>query len=119
MKESTPAQITASVAAAKGMADKALATCPNLQWTEYEKQSIDEPLPQHATGVTFLITAGELRDRKTKRRRKHVPPGPSEIVHRLVEIGLGATPNSSPTERLQAARESVSAAAVRRKSKGK
>ena len=36
MKESTLAKITASVVAAKGMAQKALAASPNPQWTEYE-----------------------------------------------------------------------------------
>jgi hypothetical protein len=42
MKESTLAKITASVAVAKEMAQKALATSPNPQWTEYEMQSVDE-----------------------------------------------------------------------------
>jgi len=36
MKESTLAKITASVAAAKGMAQKALANSPNPEWTESE-----------------------------------------------------------------------------------
>ena len=43
------------------------------------------PLP-HA--VAFLITASELRDRKTKWRRKHDLPGGSEAIRRLVEPGL-------------------------------
>jgi hypothetical protein len=34
MKESTLAKITASVAAAKGLAQKALAPNPDPQWTE-------------------------------------------------------------------------------------
>jgi hypothetical protein len=38
MKESTLAKITASVAVAKGMAQKSLAASPNPQWTEYELQ---------------------------------------------------------------------------------
>jgi hypothetical protein len=42
MKESTLSKITASVAVAKGMAQRALATSPNPQWTEYEMRSIDE-----------------------------------------------------------------------------
>ena len=42
MKESTLAKITASVTAAKGMAQKALAASPNPEWTEYEMRSIDE-----------------------------------------------------------------------------
>src|ERR1700676_4146902 len=42
MKESTLSKITASVAVAKGMAQRALAANPNPQWTEYEMQSIDE-----------------------------------------------------------------------------
>src|SRR5450631_3064816 len=47
-------------------------------------------LPQ-AVGVRFLVTASELRDRKTKRRRKQDDlPGRSEAFHGLVEIGLKA-----------------------------
>jgi len=42
MKEGTLSKITASVAVAKGMAQRALAANPNPQWTEYEMQSIDE-----------------------------------------------------------------------------
>ena len=42
MKESTLAKITASVAAAKGMAQKALASNTNPEWTEFEMRSIDE-----------------------------------------------------------------------------
>jgi hypothetical protein len=42
MKESTLAKITASVAVAKSMTQKALAASPNPQWTEYEMQSVDE-----------------------------------------------------------------------------
>ena len=42
MKESTQAKITAAVALAKGMAQKALASSPNPEWTEYEMRSIDE-----------------------------------------------------------------------------
>jgi hypothetical protein len=42
MKESRLSKITASVAVAKGMAQKALAASPNPQWTEYEMQSVDE-----------------------------------------------------------------------------
>ena len=67
MKESTLAKITASVAAAKGMAQKALATSPDPQWTEQELQSIDG-----------WITSQDLKmDR-------------SEAIRRLVEIGLKA-----------------------------
>ena len=67
MKESTLAKITASVAAAKGMAQKALATSPDPQWTEHELQSIDG-----------WITSQDLKmDR-------------SEAIRRLVEIGLKA-----------------------------
>ena len=63
-----------------------------------------------ANELPFLITASELRDRKTKRRRKQDDlPGRSEAISRLVEIGLSATPRASPTERLKAARDSVSA----------
>ena len=41
MKESTLSKITATVAVAKGMAQRALAASPNPQWTEYEMQSVD------------------------------------------------------------------------------
>ena len=67
MKESTLAKITASVAAARGMAQKALAPNPDPQWTEQEIRSIDE-----------WITSQDLKmDR-------------SEAIRRLVEIGLKA-----------------------------
>jgi hypothetical protein len=42
VKENTLSKITASVAVAKGMAQKAMAASPNPQWTEYEMQSVDE-----------------------------------------------------------------------------
>jgi hypothetical protein len=42
MKESTLSKITASVAVARRMAQRALAANPNPQWTEYEMRSIDE-----------------------------------------------------------------------------
>ena len=65
MKESTLAKITASVAAAKGMAKKALAASPNPDWTEYEIRAIDEWIAR--------------QDVKLER---------SEAIRRLVEIGL-------------------------------
>jgi hypothetical protein len=67
MKESTLAKITASVAAAKGMAQKALAASPNPQWTEYEIRSVDE----------WIASQGLKIDR-------------SEAIRRLVELGLKA-----------------------------
>jgi len=67
MKESTLAKITASVADAKGMEQKALAANPNPQWTEYEMQSVDE----------WIAGQGLKIDR-------------SEAIRRLVEIGLKA-----------------------------
>ena len=67
MKESTLAKITASVAAAKGMAQKALAASPNPQWTEYKIQSIDE----------WIASQGLKIDH-------------SEAIRRLVELGLKA-----------------------------
>jgi hypothetical protein len=67
MKESTLAKITASVVAAKGMAQKALAASPNPQWTEFELQSVDE----------WIASQGLKMDR-------------SEGIRRLVEIGLKA-----------------------------
>ena len=69
MKESTLAKITASVAMAKGMAQKALTASPNPQWTEYEMHCIDE----------WIASQGEKLDR-------------SEAIRRLVEIGLKAKP---------------------------
>ena len=65
MKEGTLAKITASVAVAKGMAQKALAASPNPQWTEYEMQSVDEWIAH--------------QDVKLDR---------PEAIRRLVEIGL-------------------------------
>jgi hypothetical protein len=65
MKESTLAKITASVAVAKGMAQKALAASPNPQWTEYEIQSVDEWIA-----------------------RQNVKLDRPEAIRRLVEIGL-------------------------------
>jgi NOL1/NOP2/fmu family ribosome biogenesis protein len=67
MKETTQAKITASVAIAKAMAQKALAPNPNSQWTEYEMQSIDE-----------WISGQDVKlDRP-------------EAIRRLVELGLTA-----------------------------
>jgi hypothetical protein len=65
MKETTQAKITASVAIAKAMAQKALASNPNPQWTEYEMRSIDEWIAHH--------------DLKLDR---------PEAIRRLVELGL-------------------------------
>ena len=67
MKESTLSKITASVAVAKGMAQRALATSPNPQWTEYEMRSIDEWIA-----------------------RQDVKLDRSEAIRRLVELGLKA-----------------------------
>ena len=67
MKESTQAKITAAVAAARGMAQKALATSPNPEWTVYEMRSIDEWIA--------------LQDVKLER---------PEAIRRLVELGLKA-----------------------------
>jgi hypothetical protein len=67
MKETTQSKITASVAIAKAMAQKALAPNPNPQWTEYEMRSIDEWIA--------------LQDAKLNRR---------EAIRRLVELALKA-----------------------------
>ncbi|MBR1152823.1 hypothetical protein [Bradyrhizobium sp. JYMT SZCCT0428] len=67
MKESTQAKITAAVAAAGGMAQKALATSPNPEWTEYEMRSIDEWIAR--------------QDVKLER---------PEAIRRLVELGLNS-----------------------------
>jgi hypothetical protein len=65
MKESTLSKITASVAVAKGMAQRALAASPNPQWTEYEMQSVDEWIAR--------------QDIKLDR---------AQAIRRLVELGL-------------------------------
>jgi hypothetical protein len=70
MKESTLSKITASVAVAKGMAQRALAPSPNPQWTEYEMRSIDE----------WIGRQGVKLDR-------------SEAIRRLVDLGLKAKGN--------------------------
>ena len=65
MKESTLSKITASVALAKGMAQRALAASPNPQWTEYEMQLVDEWIARQGTKLDL-----------------------SEAIRRLVELGL-------------------------------
>jgi hypothetical protein len=67
MKESTLSKITASIAVAKGMAQRALAASPDPQWTEYEMQSVDEWIAR--------------QDMKLDR---------PEAIRRLVELGLRA-----------------------------
>jgi hypothetical protein len=61
------AKITASVAVAREMAQRALAAGPNPQWTECEMQSVDE----------WIARQGVKLDR-------------SEAIRRLVELGLKA-----------------------------
>ena len=68
MKESTLSKITASVAVARGMAQRALAATPNPQWTEYEMRTIDEWIA-----------------------RQDVKLDRPEAIRRLVEIGLKST----------------------------
>jgi hypothetical protein len=53
-------------------------------------QSEAGPLPRQAEDVAFLITASELRDRKTKRRRKDGLLSRFKVTRRLVELGLEA-----------------------------
>ena len=65
MKESTQAKNTAAVAAARGLAQQALAASPNPEWTEYEMRSIDEWIA--------------LQDAKLDR---------PEAIRRLVALGL-------------------------------
>jgi hypothetical protein len=65
MKESTLSKITASVAVARRMAQRALADSPNPQWTEYEMRSVDEWIA-----------------------RQDVKLDRSEAIRRLVELGL-------------------------------
>ena len=67
MKESTLSKITASVAVARGMVQRALAASPNPQWTEYEMQSVDEWIA-----------------------RQDVKLDRSQAIRRLVELGLKA-----------------------------
>ena len=45
-----------------------------------------DPVPSQAVDMPFLVTAGELRARKTKRRRKH----DTEAIRRIVALGLKA-----------------------------
>ena len=52
----------------------------------------------HNEDVAFLVTASELRDIKTSRRRKRQTGHP---VIQPIELGLGAAPVSSPTENSQ------------------
>jgi hypothetical protein len=65
MKDSTLAKITASVRAARGIAERVVAASPNPQWTEYELQTIDE----------WIAAQGKKLDR-------------SQAIRRLVELGL-------------------------------
>jgi hypothetical protein len=65
MKESTLSKITASVAVARRMAQRALSDSPNPQWTEYEMRSVDEWIA-----------------------RQDVKLDRSEAIRRLVELGL-------------------------------
>jgi hypothetical protein len=44
------------------------------------------PLPRQVEDVAFLITASELRDRKTKRRRKDNLLSRFKVIRRLVEL---------------------------------
>ena len=67
MKESTLSKITASVAVARGIAQRALAASPNPQWTEYEMQSVDK----------WIGRQGVKLDR-------------SKAIRRLVELGMKA-----------------------------
>ena len=68
MKESTLAKITASVAVAKGMAQRALAPSLNPLWTEYEIECVDAWIAkQNDPGLTR-----------------------PEAIRRLVELGLKA-----------------------------
>jgi hypothetical protein len=46
--------------------------------------------PEEAMDTPFLITASELRDRQTMRRRKCHLSTKSEAICRLVELGLKA-----------------------------
>jgi hypothetical protein len=54
-----------------------------------------EPAATPQQGVmdsSFVITASELRDRKSRRRRKQILRSRSESIRRLVELGLKAKP---------------------------
>ncbi len=46
--------------------------------------------PENAMDAPFLITASELRERQTIRRRKLHLSTRSETIRRLVELGLKA-----------------------------
>jgi hypothetical protein len=87
-----------------------------MHWLAIEHRRREMTHDNPKEDMVFLITASELRDRKARRRRKHDLPGHPAI--QAIELGLGAAPVSSLTERLKAARASVSAAAGP-KAKGK
>ena len=53
----------------------------------YVMRSGPDSLPPQAIDVTFLITASELRNRKTRRRRRYLL-GRSETICRLIEPRL-------------------------------
>jgi len=48
--------------------------------------------PPQALDVPFLITASELRARKTKRRHRRDDLPAPEVIRRILELGLKATP---------------------------
>jgi hypothetical protein len=62
--------------------------CPNEAYEVVRSEA--GPLPRQAEDVAFLITASELRDRKTKRRRKDDLLSRFKVIRRPVELGLEA-----------------------------
>jgi hypothetical protein len=62
----------------------------NLAEAYQEMLSKPGPLPRQTEGEPFLITASELRDRKTKRRRRQAEMADRPQAIRLLKIGLKA-----------------------------
>jgi hypothetical protein len=73
MKETTQAKITASIAIAKAMAQKALAPNPNPQWTEFEMRSIDEWIARQ--GVKLDRPEASFLARVRAGPKSHLPLG--------------------------------------------
>jgi hypothetical protein len=100
MKVSTLAKITASVAAAKGMAQKALAASPNPQWTEYEIQSVDEWIASQGLKIRSFRShppagrAGVEGEEMTARAENSGKLWTSQEDERLRELAVsGANPS--------------------------
>ena len=81
MKESTLAKITASVAVAKGMAQRALAPSLNPLWTEYEIECVDEWIAKQ-------------KDPGTHSPRSYPPPGRARAEGETAGIDRAPSPEA-------------------------